>query len=109
MGEAAKDVTAVANEEKSLERKAEAVAALMGQLANGNRLLILCALQDGPKTVGVLGKAVPGISAPAISQHLHKLRESGLIIGEKKGQFVEYRLADERLQKLLQVLKEEYC
>lgn len=38
-----------------LREQAKAVAALLGQLANENRLLILCALLEGPKTVGQLG------------------------------------------------------
>ena len=41
---------------RGLEEQARQVAELLGRLANENRLLILCALEDGPKTVGQIGK-----------------------------------------------------
>lgn len=92
-----------------LRQKAKDIAALMGQLANENRLLILCALLDGPKTVGQLSQQVPGITGPALSQHLHKLREGGLIDSEKQAQYVTYFIRDERLRDLMALLKREYC
>lgn len=92
-----------------LQTQAKAVAQLLGQLANENRLLILCALLDGPKTVGQLGDAVPHITGPALSQHLQKLRIAGLVDGVKCGQFVEYHIADPRLYGLMERLKELYC
>lgn len=92
-----------------LREKARTMAALMAQMANENRLLILCALLDGPKTVGELGEEVSNITAPALSQHLHKLKDGGLIQAEKHGQFVTYSIKDHRLQALMAVLKEQYC
>ena len=92
-----------------LQTQAKAVASLLGQLSNENRLLILCALLDGPKTVGQLADAVPHITGPALSQHLQKLRAAGLVDSTKHGQFVEYRIADERLYGLMGFLKETYC
>ena len=67
--------------DETLREKAQTIASLMAQMANENRLLILCALLDGPKTVGQLGEEVPNITAPALSQHLHKLKDGGLIQG----------------------------
>ena len=40
---------------RGLEEQARQVAELLGRLSNHNRLLILCALEDGPKTVGQIG------------------------------------------------------
>ena len=95
--------------DEQLREKAQTIASLMAQMANENRLLILCALLDGPKTVGELGESVPNITAPALSQHLHKLKDGGLVQAEKYGQFVTYSIKDSRLQALMAVLKEQYC
>lgn len=92
-----------------MREKAREIAALMAQLANENRLLVLCALLDGPLTVGELAEQVPGISAPALSQHLHRLKDGGLVQAEKQGQYVRYSLRDQRLRGLMAVLKTEYC
>ena len=92
-----------------LWEQARVIAELMAQLANENRLLILCALLDGPKTVGGLSARVPNITAPALSQHLHKLKDGGLVQAEKHGQFVIYSIKDSRLRALMEVLKEQYC
>lgn len=95
--------------DEQLREKAQTIASLMTQMANENRLLILCALLDGPRTVGELGESVPNITGPALSQHLHKLKDGGLVQAEKHGQFVIYSIKDSRLQALMAVLKEQYC
>lgn len=88
---------------------AKKVAELMTLLSNENRLLILCALLQQSMTVSELRKFVPGISAPALSQHLHKLAEAGLISFHKEAQFSKYEICDPHLHKLISLLKEEYC
>ena len=95
--------------DEQLREKAQTIASLMAQMANENRLLILCHLLDGPKTVGELGESVPNITGPALSQHLHKLKDGGLVQAEKHGQFVTYSIKDSRLQALMAVIKEQYC
>ncbi len=92
-----------------MRENAKRVSALMGQLANENRLLILCALLEGPKTVGELSKSVPDISAPALSQHLHKLRDAELISAAKQSQYVRYSIADERIRGLINLLRRDFC
>lgn len=92
-----------------MREKARQIAELMAQMANENRLLILCALLEGPMTVGMLAEQIPGISGPALSQHLHRLKDGGLIQAERQGQFIWYSLWDQRLRALMAVLKTEYC
>ncbi len=92
-----------------MRKHAKTVAALMGQLANENRLLILCALLEGPMTVGRLAEQIPDISAPALSQHLHKLKDGGLICAEKQAQFISYSISDDRIRDLMDLLKRSYC
>ena len=62
-----------------MREKARKIAGLMGQMANENRLLILCALLERPMTVGELNQEIPGITMPALSQHLCRLRAGGLV------------------------------
>lgn len=92
-----------------MREDAKRLAELMGLLANENRLLILCALLDGPRTVGELAEQVPDITAPALSQHLHKLRDGGMVQAEKQAQFVRYSICDTHLYSLMDLLKREYC
>ncbi len=92
-----------------MNEKAKEIAALMGLLANEHRLLILCALLKGSLTVGEISEYVPDISAPALSQHLHKLQTAGLISSEKKAQFIRYSIADKRIESIIDLLRREYC
>jgi DNA-binding transcriptional ArsR family regulator len=92
----------------ALEAKAAEAARLLRLLANERRLLVLCHLAAGEMTVGALAKAV-GLSQPALSQHLARLREDGLVATRKVSQTVFYRLADPKAARLLDVLRDIYC
>ena len=91
-----------------MKRNATKAEALLKQLANARRLVILCNLVSGEKSVGDLAKIV-GLSSSALSQHLTKLRESGLVSCEKRGQQVYYRLHSMEAQALLSTLYLIYC
>lgn len=92
-----------------LEGKAAEAAALLKLLANENRLLILCRLAlKGEMAVGDLADAV-GLSQSALSQHLAKMREEGLLATRRDAQTIFYRIADENAQRLLMLLKDIYC
>lgn len=92
-----------------LERKAVQAASLLKLLANGNRLLILCRLAPaGEMSVTDLAAAV-GLSQSALSQHLARMREEGLLATRRAGQTVFYRIADADAARLLAVLKDIYC
>jgi DNA-binding transcriptional ArsR family regulator len=92
-----------------LERKAAEAAALLTLLANENRLLILCRLAvAGEMSVGDLAEAVD-LSQSALSQHLAKMREDGLLATRRVAQTVFYRIADPNAARLLALLKSIYC
>lgn len=92
-----------------LERKAAEAAGLLKLLANENRLLILCRLAvAGEMSVGDLADAV-GLSQSALSQHLAKMREDGLLATRREAQTVFYRIADPNAARLLALLKSIYC
>jgi DNA-binding transcriptional ArsR family regulator len=92
-----------------LERKAAEAAQLLKLLANEYRLLILCRLaQTREMSVSELVDAV-GLSQSALSQHLAKMREEGLLGTRRDAQTVYYRLADPNATRLLALLRDIYC
>jgi ArsR family transcriptional regulator len=94
---------------KSLQAKAGEVAALLRELANDRRLLILCSLVEvGEATVGSLAETVD-LSQSALSQHLARLREEGIVAFRREAQTLWYRIADPRVETLLATLHRLYC
>ena len=81
---------------------------MLKQLAHAGRLLILCSLTEGEKTVGQL-TALVDLSQSAVSQHLAKLRDAKLVEAEKRGQMVFYRISSAEAQSILSVLYQIYC
>lgn len=78
------------------------------ELANAKRLMILCTLLDQEMSVAELNIKVP-LSQSALSQHLARLREAGFVETRKEAQTVYYRLADERVRRLLPIFYEMFC
>lgn len=94
---------------RALEAKAGQVADLLGALANDRRLLILCKLiETGEATVGALADDV-GLSQSALSQHLARMREEGIVTFRRDAQSLWYRIADPRVETLLATLHRLYC
>lgn len=89
------------------EHASEAVDFLK-TLANDNRLLILCALLEGEQNVGELNGKV-NLSPSALSQHLAWLREAELVSTRRESQSIYYQIADERVMKIMALLKEMFC
>jgi len=79
-------------------------ADLCSALADPNRILILYALAERPRTVNDLAQAV-GLSQPTTSRHLKVLRERSLVQAIRQGVNVEYRLTDTRLIEALDLLR----
>ena len=92
-----------------MEDKAHQVAQLLKVLANENRLMLFCALMEGPKSVGELAGSVPHITQSALSQHLTLLRNQGILDFTKYGHSITYSISDERVVELLMLLKKSYC
>jgi len=94
---------------KQIEKAASKVAGMLGALANERRLLILCKLVElGEANVSSLAEMV-GLSQSALSQHLAKMREEGLITYRRESQTLWYRIADPRIEELLSTLYRLYC
>ena len=81
---------------------------LLKVLANHNRLLILCQLLDGEKSVQQLQGAV-GLSQSAISQQLAILRAHKMVSTRRQAQSIFYTLASTEAEALLETLYDLYC
>lgn len=90
------------------QASAAAAAKLLRTLGNERRLMILCQLADGERSVGDLQPAV-GLSQSALSQHLAVLREDGVVTTRREGQTIWYRIADPAAMKVVGTLAEIFC
>jgi ArsR family transcriptional regulator len=91
------DSTAI---EVSVSRPDQTQAAvLLAAIAEANRLALLAILTAGTTCVCDLQAQIP-IAANLLSYHLKVLREAGLIIGVRRGRWIDYSLAEGALERL---------
>lgn len=81
---------------------------LLKILANKNRLMILCSLQDSEMSVSQLNEAVP-LAQSALSQHLAALRKANIVATRRESQTIYYRVIDENAVVLLGTLYGLFC
>lgn len=79
---------------------AQEVARLMGALSTASRVQILARLMQGPCSVGELSSEAE-MEQPAVSHQLRILRDMGLVIGNRQGRHVVYRLFDSHVAALI--------
>ncbi len=92
-----------------MEAAAAEAAAMLRLLANERRLVLLCLLiAEGEAHVGRLAERV-GLSQPAVSQHLARLRDDGLVATRRTGTTIHYRIADPRVARVIATLKDVFC
>ncbi|HDY91791.1 metalloregulator ArsR/SmtB family transcription factor [Pseudoalteromonas sp. AS84] len=81
---------------------------LLKILANKNRLMILCSLQDKEMSVSQLNEAVP-LAQSALSQHLAALRKANVVATRRESQTIYYRVIDDNAVQLLSTLYSLFC
>ncbi|MCC9625775.1 metalloregulator ArsR/SmtB family transcription factor [Thalassospira sp. MA62] len=91
-----------------LEDKAEQASVLLKAMSNQSRLLILCQLHEGEKSVGELERIV-GLSQSALSQHLARLRRDKLVKTRREAQTIYYSLQGEDALRVIKTLYAMYC
>jgi len=74
-------------------------------LADPNRILILYTLAEAPSNVSDLAESLE-TPQPTVSRHLKVLKDRGMVSSERQGQSVIYRVADNRIIKALDILRE---
>lgn len=91
-----------------LQRSARRAAPLLKAMSNPSRLVILCQLAEGERSVGELAEAV-GLSQSGISQHLAVLRREHVVATRRDKQTVFYRLASAEVAALMTTLHRVFC
>ncbi|UTM01577.1 metalloregulator ArsR/SmtB family transcription factor [Alcaligenes sp. NLF5-7] len=92
-----------------LQESADQAAALLQAVGNPKRLVILCLLiQQGEMSVGALNEMV-ALSPSALSQHLARMRQEGLVSYRREAQTLYYRIEDLNVATLIGTLKDIFC
>jgi DNA-binding transcriptional ArsR family regulator len=99
------------NEEIDLEQMALSAgraSALMKTLGHKDRLMILCHLADGEKSVGEIAGLLE-ISQSPLSQHLSRMRKENLVETRREAQTIYYSLKSGEAARIVEVLYELFC
>jgi DNA-binding transcriptional ArsR family regulator len=88
--------------------QARKAADFLKALAHESRLLILCILAEGEKSVGDLERIL-GLRQPAVSQQLARLRTDGIVATRREGKVVYYSLANEQARRIVEVVHKTFC
>lgn len=100
--------TITAKDLNAMRKHAGAAAAMMAALSHEARLRVLCDLVGGERSAGELVQR-SGLSQSALSQHLSKLRDEGLVATRREGVSIFYSIANADAARILGVLYEIYC
>jgi DNA-binding transcriptional ArsR family regulator len=91
-----------------MESAADQASDLLKALSNRHRLLIICQLIDGERSVGDLAEFL-GLRDSTVSQHLALLRKDGLVTARRDAQTIYYSIASEPARAVLSTLYGVYC
>ncbi len=83
-------------------------SALLKAISHEGRLMILCHLVTGEKSVTELEELLHARQA-AVSQQLARLRLEGLVKPRREGKTIYYSLSDDRPRQILEVIYELFC
>lgn len=93
---------------EQMHAAADRASELLKAMANRHRLLILCQLVEGERSVGELAELL-GIRDSGVSQHLALLRKDGLVSARRDGQTIWYSIASTEAQAVLSALYNVFC
>jgi len=91
-----------------MERAADEASNLLKALSNRHRLLIICQLIDGERSVGELAEFL-SLRDSTVSQHLALLRKDGLVSARRDAQTIFYSIASEPARDILKTLYQAFC
>jgi Predicted transcriptional regulators len=104
--EAEMDANTVAND--AMTAAAGEATAFLKALAHEGRLMILCHLAEGEKSVTELERLLDARQS-AVSQQLARLRLEGMVDNRREGKVIYYRLADGKVERTIHLLHEMFC
>ena len=93
---------------EQMREHAPDAAGLMKALGNESRLMILCTLAEGERSVGDLNAMIP-LSQSALSQQLARLRNNGIVTTRRESQTIYYSLSEGPADKVIHLLHDIYC
>ena len=108
MGLPVLDVNMNEDEIDKVVANAQVASAFLKAISHEGRLMILCHLVSGEKSVTELEELLAARQA-AVSQQLSRLRLEGLVIPRRDGKTIYYKLADDRPKKMLETVYELFC
>lgn len=91
-----------------MQSSVQEASRLLKALGNEQRLMILCQLSEGERSVGELGQGL-ALSQSALSQHLARLRRDGLVRTRRESQTIYYRLASVPAGTIIEALYRVFC
>jgi DNA-binding transcriptional ArsR family regulator len=91
-----------------LEENATRACQLLKAMANPTRLMVLCQIADGEKSVGELERAI-GLSQSGLSQHLAVLRSKDLVTTRRDAQTIYYSLSSQEAGAVMATLYQVFC
>lgn len=100
--------TALQLDPEQMRTHADAASRMLRTLGNDNRLMILCLLAQGERSVGQLNERLE-LSQSALSQHLAVLRHEGLVDTRRDAQTIYYALTPGPASRIIQTLHDIYC
>jgi|TARA_B100001059_G_scaffold25312_1_gene20335 ArsR family transcriptional regulator len=92
----------------TIVEQAKSASSFLKAISHEGRLMILCHLMYGEKSVTELEELILARQA-AVSQQLSRLRQEGLVIPRRDGKTIYYRLADDKPRKVLEVVYDLFC
>ncbi|MDJ0656220.1 MAG: metalloregulator ArsR/SmtB family transcription factor [Xanthomonadales bacterium] len=91
-----------------MKGSAERACELMKILSHPDRLMILCQLKEGEKSVGELAELV-GIAQSPLSQHLARMRHQGVVTTRREAQTIFYSISGDEAEEVIALLYRLYC
>jgi DNA-binding transcriptional ArsR family regulator len=97
-----------ASELARMAGSAQRASDFLKALAHQSRLLILCILAEGEKSVGEL-EDILNLRQPTVSQQLARLRADGLVSTRRDGKIIYYSLASDEARVVIGAIYEVFC
>ncbi|MGI9423982.1 MAG: ArsR/SmtB family transcription factor [Hyphomicrobiaceae bacterium] len=91
-----------------MAENAKQATGLLKALSHEGRLMILCYLAHGEKTVTEL-EEILSLRQPAVSQQLARLRADNLIEARRDGKAIYYSIADDKARRVMEVVYDLFC
>jgi ArsR family transcriptional regulator len=102
------DETTTEAEIEEIASKAQDAATFLKAISHEGRLMILCHLVSGEKSVTELEQLLSARQA-AVSQQLSRLRLEGLVVPRREGKAIYYSLADDRPRRIIELVYDLFC